>query len=220
MYFDESLKLGMVADGIGGLPGGEVASKLAIDSVVDGIWSSASIKYAQVSSFMLQQVHKANTKILDYGQKKARHRGLGTTLDFVYFVGNTVHMIHVGDSRIYLFYRDHLFQLTIDHNVETLAQRQQIRVRKKMMRDNKAKITRGLGLQDHVEPETFHKPIYDGEIYLLASDGLFDMVEDSQIKVIISKNISQLREIPLLLQQAALKNGGNDNISIVMCAVS
>ena len=219
MHFDETMRFGMVADGVGGLPGGEVASKLAVDTVADGIWSSASIKYSEVNSFMLKQVYKANYKILDHGQKQPEHKGLGTTLDFIYFVGDVAHMIHVGDSRIYLFYCDHLFQLTIDHNIETLAHREQISLRQKSIKKDKAKITRGLGLQDDVEPDIFQKPIYSGEIYLLASDGLFDMVEDSHIKAIIAENSAHLERIPNKLTNEALKNGGHDNISIVLCEV-
>lgn len=209
----------MVADGIGGLPGGDVASKLAVDTIVGGIWSSASIRYTETPAFMLQQVYRANYKILDYGQKKAHFKGLGTTLDFIYFLGDTAHMIHVGDSRIYLYYRNHLFQLTIDHNIKTLATREHLNLRKKYIEKENAKILRGLGLQDNLEPEVLQKDIQPGEIYLLASDGLFDMVEDNHIKALISNNLSTFEAIPTALLKQALTNGGHDNVSIVMCHI-
>ena len=217
-FYDETMGFGMVADGIGGLPGGEIASQMAVQSVAKAIWSS-SIKYSEVASFMLKQVYKANLKIFDYGLKNSEYKGLGTTLDFAYFVGETVNMVHVGDSRIYVYYRDHIFQLTIDHNLETFAQRGIVSLRSRALQGNQSKITRGLGLQEHVELDVFQKVIYSGEIYLLASDGLFDMVEDHHIKRVITENLTNVAAIPEKLLHKALKNGGKDNISIVICAV-
>ncbi|MCY4380242.1 MAG: protein phosphatase 2C domain-containing protein [Proteobacteria bacterium] len=219
LLFDEAMGFCLVADGIGGKPGGEIASKIAVDTVSQGIWSSLSIKYSDVPAFMLEQVYKANLKILDYGTFHANYCGLGTTLDFAYFVGESLNFVHVGDSRVYVYYQNHFFQLTIDHNIENFAHRGLVQRRHDFIKKNGTKLTKGLGLTDDLEPDFFQKNIYPGEIYLLASDGLFDMVEDSYIKQVISQNIENLGRIPTQLISSANKNGGKDNISVVVCGI-
>ena len=216
---DDSLGFGIVADGIGGKPGGEMASKIAVDSIQNAIESSKSIKFSEIYQFMLTEVYRANLKIKSFGYQNKKYKGLGTTMDFVYFVGETINIMHIGDSRTYLFFNNHLFQLTIDHNVETLAKRQNINVKKKTMLNQKNKLTRGLGLVEELDPDYYQKKIYTSEIYLTASDGLFDMVEDWQIKKILNENLGNAHLLPDLLIDQANKNGGNDNISVLISCV-
>ena len=217
---DNFFGFGIVADGIGGKPGGELASKIAVDTISSAILSSKSIKFSEVYTFMLTQVYRANLNIKTYGQKNKKFQGLGTTMDFVFFVGETINIIHIGDSRTYLYYHNCLFQLTIDHNIETFAKRGMVNIRKKTMIQNKDRLTRGLGLIEELEPDYYQKTAKIGEIYLTASDGLFDMVEDWQIKKILTSNVQNPQTLPQKLINQANKNGGRDNISVLISVVS
>lgn len=215
--FDETIGYGIVADGIGGKPGGDIASKIATQTITSAFYHQ-SIKFSQISKFMFDQVLQANQNILSFGESKPQYKGLGTTLDFIYFAGDAVHIVHLGDSRTYLYYKDHLFQLTIDHNIETLAQRKQAQIDKRA-KAHANKLTNGLGFRKHPELQCYRKSVLSQEIYITASDGLFDMVEDAEIKNIIFHGQDQIDEIPKNLVDQANLNGGRDNISVLLSYV-
>ena len=217
--FDATLGFGVIADGIGGKPGGEIASQLAVKTVHDSIRGPATITYSRTADFMLRQVKKSHQAILNYGEKNPQYQGMGTTMDFLFFVGETVNIAHAGDSRTYVFFRNHLFQLTIDHNIETFAERGILNARSKTIEKRGSRLTKGLGILDEPDPDFYQKRIYLGEIYLTASDGLFDMVEDGEIKKIMATYQNRLSDLPRLLVSQANKNGGRDNTTVLICAV-
>ena len=217
--FDALLGFGVVADGIGGNPGGEIASQLVVNTIRESIRTTSTIAYSQTTDFMLHQVNRSHQAILNYGKKKPKYQGMGTTMDFLFFVGETVNIAHVGDSRTYVFYRNHLFQLTIDHNIETFAERGILNARSRTVQKSGSRLTKGIGILNHPDPDFYQKRLYLHEIYVTASDGLFDMVEDGKIKEIIAQNQDNLPALPQILVKQADTNGGRDNTTVLVCAV-
>ncbi|MCY4443308.1 MAG: protein phosphatase 2C domain-containing protein [Proteobacteria bacterium] len=220
LAFDQGLGFGIVADGMGGKPGGEIASSMVVESISQAICSSPSIKFSEVGNFMLKQIYLINNQLMHFGLNHSQYRGLGTTLDFLYFVGECLHLAHVGDSRTYVFYKNHLFQLTIDHNIKTSVTRGEVHLRHKIVESKGSRLTRGVGLLKDPDPDLYYKNIYAGEIYITASDGLFDMVSDKEIKRIIQKNIHRIDDIPRKLVDKANDEGGKDNTSILLSHIS
>lgn len=217
---DEILGFGVVADGIGGKPGGDVASQIVVKTIRESIRKAHSITYSQIAHFMLRQVQKSHHAVLNYGQEHRQYEGMGTTMEFLFFVGETINIAHVGDSRTYVYYRDHLFQITIDHNIKTFVERGLIQAKNRVIQKNGSRLTKGIGILDNPDPDFYQKRLTRGELYLTATDGLFDMVEDGQIKHIISSNLSNIEGIPDQLINQANKNGGRDNTTVLICGVS
>lgn len=219
IVFEENIGYGLVADGIGGRPGGDVASKLVVESISNAVINTEKIRFDSVASFMVAEIDRANMKLIQFGEKNHTYKGLGTTLNFVFFLGAHLYIAHIGDSRTYLFFREHLFQMTIDHNLGTFINRGLISSNSALKNSNQAALTRAVGLSNTVEVDVLEKKISDGEIYLTASDGLFDMVDDTVIRRIISEYQGRLQDLPDRLILEAKRNGGKDNITVLVSRV-
>lgn len=219
IVFDGNLGFGVVADGIGGRPGGEIASDIVTRNLKKSIESTSLIRFDEVGSFMLSQVDKVNKAVLNYGRSHPKYAGLGTTVNFLYFTGDVLNLCHVGDSRTYLFYKEHMFQLTVDHNLGTFLDRGLVDESKVGHRSKPSALMRAIGLKDTVESDLLTKKVKSGEIYITSSDGLFDMVEDIAIRRIISEHQGNLEALPTSLIAEANKNGGVDNITVLVTKV-
>lgn len=218
--FDANLGFGIVADGIGGRPGGDIASKIAVDSISRSIVEADHIKFDEVSSFMLSKVDLANKNVFQYGKKNIKYQGLGTTLNFLLFFGDNLYIAHIGDSRTYLFYKEHLFQLTVDHNLGTFVKRGVVESSLIENGGKPAALMRAVGLKEELETDLINKKVNEGEIYITASDGLFDMIPDTTIRRIISEYKDKLEKLPDRLIKEANKNGGRDNITVLVSKVA
>lgn len=218
--YDEALGFGVVADGIGGRPGGEIASKIVTSTISNNIKSSDKIRHDSLTSFIMAQLDEANHKVLSYGRSHANYAGLGSTVNFLYFSGTDLHIAHVGDSRTYLFYKEHMFQLTVDHNLGTFIKRGLIDPNSISGTIKPAALMRAMGLKDHLESDFLSKKVKNGEMYLTASDGLFDMVADTTIRRILSEGQHDPSHLPQRLITEANKNGGVDNITVLISKVA
>ena len=123
LYFDEAAGFGIVADGIGGHSGGEVASSMLVTGLRKAFLNSDRIRHEEIAPFLSTAIDRMNTEIIERGRREPGLTGMGTTLNCLMFVGDSLHLAHVGDSRTYMYYKKHIFQLTLDHSVGNFLER-------------------------------------------------------------------------------------------------
>ena len=203
----------IVADGMGGHAAGDLASRLAVETAVDSIGSSGEITVFRILD---EAVRKANDAVLKKAAEKPEYAGMGTTFVAGVIDGDTLYIVNVGDSRLYVLDDDRIDQITEDHSlVEEMVRAG--RITREQMRNHPKKniITRAIGGEAEVRPDFFDVGLRKGDIVLLCSDGLSNMVEDEQIFRIVKRE-KTLREAGQKLISAANTAGGRDNISVVL----
>jgi protein phosphatase len=220
----------VLADGMGGYNAGEVASGMATTVIITEMQQIlANVSPAQVDPQTNQeiakrlvhdQVLKANTSIYQAAQTQAQYAGMGTTLVVCLFFDNRVLVAHLGDSRLYLLREGKLSQVTRDHS---LLQEQidagLISPEQAKHAQHKNLVTRALGIDPSVEPEIHEYPTKPGDLYLLCSDGLCDMVDDEDIGMAVQALGANLNLAAQQLVQMANDNGGRDNVSVILVRV-
>ncbi|MEZ4743275.1 MAG: protein phosphatase 2C domain-containing protein [Bdellovibrionota bacterium] len=216
LFYDAAQGIGIVADGIGGRSGGEVASSMVVNGLRKAFLEVDRIRHEEIHPFLTTNVDRINQQLLDRGAQDPMLSGMGTTLNCVMFVGNKLVLAHIGDSRTYLYSQGHLFQLTLDHNVKTFLERGWLGSDSVIPGSGESALVRALGLFEHCEVDIYEKTVKGGEIYLTSSDGLFDMVRDADIARIISNNLDDFNNLPTKLIAEANRNGGRDNITVLL----
>lgn len=220
----------VLADGMGGYNAGEVASGMATSLIAGGLsanWTRnglrhldrvAAVKLSQ--TMLMRQVSAANAAIFDAAQKDPQCAGMGTTLVGCIFYDNFVTVGHIGDSRLYRIRYDVLEQVTRDHS---LLQEQidagLITKEDARQSHNKNLVTRALGIDRQVEVEIHTYDVLEGDVYLLCSDGLNDMIDDDEIQMTLIALSANLELSAQQLVQAANDAGGRDNVSVVLVKV-
>ena len=166
------------------------------------------------------QVKKANTSIFQAAQSQPQYAGMGTTLVVCLFYDNKALVAHLGDSRLYRMRDGALKQITRDHS---LLQEQidsgLITAQQAKHAQHKNLVTKALGIDPTVEPEIREYETRPGDIYLLCSDGLCDMVEDEDMGMTLQAIGGNLKLAALQLVQMANNNGGKDNVSVILVRV-
>jgi protein phosphatase len=200
-----------VADGMGGHNAGEVASRVAIDTIKEFSFDFQKEITEQINTV----VKKANENIFNYSEQKNNYKDMGTTLTLSLIKDNSLYFGHVGDSRLYV-YNDQLQQITTDHYlVNDLVENKTIKPDEAFDHPNKNIITQALGVDRELEIQTGQIDVETDDIVMLCTDGLTDMVRFEKIKNVFHQN----EEIEIILDtlgNMALQNGGNDNITIIM----
>lgn len=219
LFYHEGLRVGVVADGIGGRKGGDVASKIAVNGVKNEILKSDCIRHSEIKNFLISTVDKINASIIEEGINKPHVQGMGTTAECLMFVGDKLYVAHIGDSRTYLYYKQNFFQLTIDHNVETFLKHGWMTRDEVAAGAKKGALTRALGLSTKCEVDLYSIDLLPGQIFITCSDGLYGMVEDRHILKIIDKYSNRIGELPKVLINEANRKGGKDNITVLVAAV-
>ncbi len=219
IYYDEPQGIGIVADGIGGRKGGGLASAMIVDGLKRAFLESDRIRHEEITPFVTSAIDRTNQAIIERGVIENESAGMGTTVNFLIFVGDRLHVAHVGDSRTYLFYRDHLWQLTIDHNIETFIARGWMPKSALHPNTKGSALVRSIGLSVRCEVEVYEIPLRSGQIYLTCSDGLTGMVDDRRIAALISANLQNFESLPKILIDEALRNGGKDNVTVLLSQV-
>jgi PPM family protein phosphatase len=203
----------VLADGMGGHPSGEVAAKESVlhfcDAVDKYFRSPTPPSVSSAKRYLGETFISANSWIRRLGKDHPDLHGMGTTLCCLLLLENKAIIGHVGDSRIYR-YRKELSLLTTDHSLE-----QEMPAKGRSV---KHILTRALGISPAIEPELFEAPYQSGDIYLLCSDGLHDALSDKQIETILRRSPS-LKETALELTETAKKNGGHDNITLLLVRI-
>ena len=203
----------LVADGMGGHQAGDMASRICVEEMVRQI--QATDRKTPVS-VLEQAVSAANQKIYQTATQDKALEGMGTTLVGTVIEGDTAYIVNIGDSRLYQL-RDSLRQITVDHSlVEEMVQSGEIQKNEMRTHPNKNIITRALGTDTPVRPDCFEIEVQEGDVLLLCSDGLSNMLEDNQIENIVRANGENLRQAGECLVKQANDAGGKDNISVIL----
>ena len=218
---DESCAVAVLADGMGGYAAGEVASGMACDFIKAelGRWlheASAAASDADVKRAMDICVDNANQAIFGAANSNPTYAGMGTTLVVGVFRPGRLLMGHIGDSRGYRWRNGVLQQITKDHS---LLQEQidagMLTPEQALFAANKNLVTRALGVEDMAQLEIHQHEIQSGDVYLMCSDGLSDMLRDHQIAEVMALH-QTLPEMGAALVAAANEAGGRDNIAVVL----
>ena len=229
VFGDAAMGLAILADGMGGYNAGEVASGMATTLLAGSLIGTLDEREPQqIDAAGVRVAHRqlrdriddANAEIYFAGQKQPKFAGMGTTLVVAWFYDNQLTVAHIGDSRLYRVRGNRLDRLTRDHS---LLQEQLdsgiISAAEARYSSSKNLVTRALGVDLAVEPEIRDFPVEPGDVYLLCSDGLTDMVDDLEIGL----TLRELRENPAgaadELVQMANDGGGRDNVSVVVVNV-
>lgn len=223
--FDELTRLGILADGMGGYNAGEIASGMATTFIKSelGRWLSQAGRHAnarEVRRAMEICVDNANRSIFNAANSNPQYSGMGTTLVIGVFQDTRLMLGHIGDSRCYRLRGSEFMQITKDHS---LLQEQMdaglITPEQAATSTNKNLVTRALGVEDAVLLEVNEHRVEPGDIYLMCSDGLSDMVDDEGIAKIL-ENPAPLEQKSTQLIEVANANGGRDNISVLLAQVA
>ena len=203
----------IVADGMGGHNAGDTASRMCVEVVVSQIEKSTKVTPIGI---LERAVAAANETVYDASLEDVALYGMGTTLVGTVVFGDTAYVINVGDSRLYAF-RDTLKQVTVDHSlVEEMVQSGKLQKEAIRTHPNKNIITRALGTNRTVKADCFEIEVREGDVLLLCSDGLTNMLEDDRIESIIKQYKNDMKRAGEILIEEANEAGGKDNISVVL----
>ena len=223
---EENAKLFLVADGMGGHAAGEIASRIAVDSISefilhtaeeDGTWPHGYDDQLKRSTNRLMAALKiANSRVIDAMKKDARLRGMGTTVVASLVDGNTISIAHVGDSRAYLIRDSQMLRVTNDHSwVYEQVQAGMLSEEEAERHPLRNVITRALGGASSVLPDASEIECKSGDIYLLCSDGLTGMLPDEDILRMVVES-GDIKEACRGLIECANERGGYDNVTAVL----
>lgn len=219
LYYDEPAGFGIVADGIGGRNGGDIASSMAVNGLRKAFMNTERIRHEEVTPFLVSSVDKTNMDILERGRREQEIAGMGTTLNCVMFVGEKLHLAHVGDSRTYLYYKKHLFQLTLDHSVGNFLERGWLPKSAVQPGAKDGALVRAMGLGERCDVDIYEMQLKPGQLFVTCSDGLSGMLEDRKVAQLITENLDQFEKLPKILIDAANAAGGRDNITVLLSHV-
>lgn len=219
--------IAILADGMGGHLAGEVASAMAIDRVthylMNAFASSHTVSSATEndmsfeSATLVEAIEDANAAIYAASVSRPEQSGMGTTIVAVVFHDNALTVAHVGDSRLYRYRHGQLSTATEDHSmVQELLRRGLMTQEEARTSLNRNLVTRALGIDPLVQVEVHEQQVEDGDIYLLCSDGLNDVLTDDEIAAVLALHPDNLEIATQQLIDDVNGNGGPDNVTIVL----
>lgn len=228
--WDKRLGLAMVADGMGGNQGGDVASVTALRSIKGDVRRAladtrrhgerADMREVR-GSLVIELVRRANQAVRQSAARDPRLRGMGTTLVMCLLGQNFLTVAHVGDSRMYRLRAGELERLTEDHSVvQELVGRGELSAGQAAASRNRNIITRALGIFPDVVVDVAHHDMESGDIYMLCSDGLTGMTPEADIAELLANEAESLECRAKRAVELANSRGGKDNISIVLVRAS
>ncbi len=224
--FNQNLGIAVLADGMGGHNAGEIASTMAVKSVLEKLQilhdreTSVPITSSQLLEYVSNTISHSNSMIFNAAEATAKHRGMGTTLIAAVINGSRIYAGHVGDSRLYLFRDKVLSRITKDHSlVQDLIDKgfyTEVEARNASVGHI---VTRALGTKAEVDVDTIEYDVEPNDLFLLCSDGLSDMVPDWAIEECLAERENNLDTKAKKLVNLANRNGGKDNISVILMQV-
>jgi serine/threonine protein phosphatase PrpC len=223
----DEAKLFLVADGMGGHAAGEIASRIAVDSISefivhtkedDGTWPHAYDEhYTRTTNRLVAALRMANTRVLEAMRKDARLRGMGTTVVACMADGEKISIAHVGDSRAYMIRKGKISRITSDHSwVFEQVQAGMLTEAEAEKHPLRNVITRALGGALSVNPDASEIDSKPGDVYLLCSDGLTGMVPEEEILTLVAANTDDLEKACGELVDVANEHGGLDNVTVIL----
>ena len=202
----------IVADGMGGHNAGDYASRFTVEQVLEQIENDIATDPIEV---LRSAIKVANHKLIEKAQADETLKGMGTTFVGATLIKEHLYVANIGDSRLYIMNQVPR-QITNDHAyVQEMLQKGELREEDARSHPKKNIITRAVGALEDIEIDFFDVIIQEGDEILLCSDGLTNMLEDTEIERIIHTQRDIVEKVERLVE-AANKNGGNDNISVVM----
>lgn len=213
----EEVGLYILADGMGGYNGGEIASELAIKAsknYIETNFSETEHTKEKLQELVKNAVEYANMVVYEKSKEIPELEGMGTTIEVALVSHNRVYIGHVGDSRIYRIRRNIIRKLTTDHSyVEKLVKDGKISKEEALHHPKKNMLTKALGCTSFVEPDITVKGFLKDDILVLTSDGLTNMVKDEEIYKVVNTEIELATD---KLIDMANNNGGLDNITVII----
>ncbi|MCC7258847.1 MAG: Stp1/IreP family PP2C-type Ser/Thr phosphatase [Gammaproteobacteria bacterium] len=220
----------VLADGMGGYNAGEVASGIAVKTVLEFVGDACQredrraldpeTRLMRQTIILRDAVARANKIIHQTARSQPQCEGMGTTIVACLFHDNRVSLAHVGDSRIYRLRRNRFEQLTMDHSLlQELVDRGYYSQEEAARSTNRNYVTRALGVEAAVQVELQEDEVQPDDVYLMCSDGLPDMVEDEDIHLTISTFNANLDVVGQQLIQLSNDHGGKDNVSVILAQV-
>lgn len=203
----------LVADGMGGHNAGDYASRLAVESILENIADSSETDPMRNFDHAIQY---ANARIRKLASESADLEGMGTTVVAAVCEGKRLYVANVGDSRLYVVNRFGIRQITKDHSwVEEMVRLGEIEKKEARNHPDKNIITRAVGADNIVKTDFFTVQLEEGDEVLMCTDGLTNMLEDEEIRMILD-GARDIVEKAQQLVKAANDNGGRDNISVIL----
>ena len=214
---DDDIKLYILADGMGGYKGGEIASNLAVNCTKNYIcnnWPKIEKDKIEIMNLINSSIEYANMIVYEKSLEIEELHDMGTTLEVVILWNNKVFIGHVGDSRVYRIRKNVMRRLTTDHSyVEKLIKDGSITKDEAYHHPNKNMLLKALGCNNLVKPDVFYKGFLKGDILLMCSDGLTNMLKESEIYSVLLNNPDK-PEVALINE--ANRMGGIDNITAII----
>lgn len=228
---EPDIGLWVLADGMGGYNAGEVASGIAVKTIIDLVTEACKREdrnevepgtgYMRQTIVLRDAILRANKIIHQTAQSQPQCEGMGTTLVACLFYDDRVSVAHVGDSRMYRMRGNKFEQITMDHSLlQELVDRGFYSQEEAQRSTNRNYVTRALGVEPQVDVEVQEINVEKGDYFLMCSDGLPDMVEDEDIHLTINTFNTSIHTIGEQLIKLSNDNGGRDNVSIVLVRVT
>jgi protein phosphatase len=206
----------IVADGMGGHNAGDYASRFCVEFFTEYIKNS---NIESPIALIEEAIKETNDKLYEKSKQQADYEGMGTTFVVATICHNTMYVANIGDSRLYVIGKD-MRQITEDHSlVQAMVKTGELNRDEAKVHPNKNIITRALGTNETAQPDYFEVDLTDGDIVLMCSDGLTNMLSDETIEQIIRENAEDPRKASETLVEKANQSGGKDNISVIIVKV-
>lgn len=226
---DASLGFAILADGMGGYNAGDVASQMAVSTVMSALSAqmhylaeqAQPLSHALASAYLMEAVQLANQAIYQAALAQPHYASMGTTIVASLFLDNQVIIGHIGDSRAYMLRDGSLHSISSDHSVlQQQLDAGMITVEQAKLAAYKNYVTKALGVDPEADLELNTFEVRVGDLYLLCSDGLNDMLEDSEIASILLTPRDTLASTADALVEKANQRGGQDNISVILIEIT
>lgn len=202
----------IVADGMGGYTGGEYASTMVVDTIVEVVNEATEMSTDMLQNAILQ----ANRMVYEKSQSYKELEGMGTTAVVAYVQEDILYWAHVGDSRLYLYGQEGLHRMTKDHSmVQQLVEAGTITEDEVIHHPKRNMLTRAIGVYETVEVDTGVVEVHQNDRILLCSDGLSGYIEESKIEQVLSKENNESRALEDLVH-LVYDAGARDNVTIVL----
>ncbi len=216
-----------VADGMGGVEDGEVASAIAIETLrsrfggrrTSGFNDPSGTGYPSYSHLLREAFDEANRRIYQHSLARLGHPGIGTTLTTLLYVEDSYHLAHIGDSRAYLVRNGTIKQLTDDHSlVGEMVKNGDLTEKEAMRHPHRNILTHALGTEERARVDVYEYEARPGDVVCLCTDGLTGVVGANEIKQVIAES-EDLSTVARKLAQLANQRGGHDNVTVVVARI-
>jgi protein phosphatase len=206
----------IVADGMGGHNAGDYASRFCVEFFTDYIKNS---DIEQPITLIEEAIKVTNDKLYDMSKQQTDYEGMGTTFVVATICGNEMYVANIGDSRLYVISKE-IRQVTEDHSlVQAMVKTGELDRDEARAHPNKNIITRALGTTEIAQPDFFEVELEEGDIVLMCSDGLTNMLNDETIEQLIRENADDPKIATEILVEQANQHGGKDNITVIIVKV-